>query len=76
MCSDAQEQFTLRLRSAGLQHLLIGQLVKDNELHSGNDAEFDTLVMDEDKLVHHIGSVPSHCVPHESCVCRVRSATI
>ncbi|TYZ62347.1 hypothetical protein PybrP1_002598 [[Pythium] brassicae (nom. inval.)] len=33
-----------------LQHVNVGDLVKERELHEGRDEEFDTLVLDEDKV--------------------------
>ncbi|KAL1915552.1 uncharacterized protein VTP21DRAFT_6676 [Calcarisporiella thermophila] len=34
----------------GLEHINIGQLVKERGLHEGYDQEFDTYILDEDKL--------------------------
>ena len=37
-------------QATGLRHINIGDLVKDQELHSGWDEEFDCFVIDEDKV--------------------------
>ena len=37
-------------QATGLRHINIGDLVKEQELHSGWDEEFDCLVIDEDKV--------------------------
>lgn len=36
--------------ATGLRHLNVGALVKEQELHSGWDEEFDCHVIDEDKV--------------------------
>ncbi|KAK2075594.1 hypothetical protein QBZ16_001702 [Prototheca wickerhamii] len=37
-------------QATGLRHINIGDLVKEQELHSGWDEEFDCFVIDEDKV--------------------------
>ncbi|KAJ9073210.1 factor activating pos9 [Entomophthora muscae] len=34
----------------GFQHIVVGDLVKQKELHDGYDEEFDTYILNEDKL--------------------------
>ncbi|KAI0225345.1 factor activating pos9 [Massospora cicadina] len=34
----------------GFQHIIVGDLVKQKELHDGYDEEFDTYILNEDKL--------------------------
>jgi adenylate kinase len=36
--------------AAGLRHLNVGELVKSQQLHSGWDEEFESWIIDEDKV--------------------------
>ncbi|CAG8570006.1 2121_t:CDS:2 [Paraglomus brasilianum] len=38
-------------QATGLTHIDVSALVKENSLHSGYDEEFDTLILDDDRLV-------------------------
>lgn len=39
--------------ATGLRHLNVGDLVKKESLHSGWDDEFDSYIIDEDKVSWH-----------------------
>lgn len=41
-------------RSTGHKHLDVSRLVKDHELHDGRIEEFDTLDLNEDKLIDYL----------------------
>lgn len=36
--------------ATGLQHICVGELVKRKGLHEGYDEEFDTYILDDDKV--------------------------
>ena len=35
----------------GLKHINVSHMVKEHELHEGMDDKFDTLMLDEDKVI-------------------------
>lgn len=41
----------------GMQHVCVGELVKEKNLHSGYITEFDTHELDEDKLCDYLESI-------------------
>ncbi|KAF2261064.1 P-loop containing nucleoside triphosphate hydrolase protein [Lojkania enalia] len=47
-------------RNLGFVHLSINQLVKDHGLHEGRDEEMGSWVVDEDKLLDHLETLPIH----------------
>lgn len=38
----------------GMQHISVGDLVKQHKFYEGRDEKYDTLVLDEDKLLDHM----------------------
>lgn len=38
----------------GMQHISVGDLVKQHKFHDGRDEKFDTLILDEDRLLDHM----------------------
>jgi adenylate kinase len=38
--------------ATNLKHVNIGDLVKQNQLHDGYDASFDTYILNEDKVIN------------------------
>jgi adenylate kinase len=48
----------------GLKHVAVGDLVRDKALHEGKDEEFDSFVLDEDKLLDEMEDMvaPGGCV--------------
>ncbi|OCK81266.1 P-loop containing nucleoside triphosphate hydrolase protein [Lepidopterella palustris CBS 459.81] len=54
----------LLARNAGLKHLSINQIVKDEKFHEGWDDELQTWIVDEDKLLDHLEILvaPGGCI--------------
>jgi adenylate kinase len=46
-------------RTTGLKHLSINQVVKDRGCHEGWDEEFQSWIVDEDKVQMHNTTLPS-----------------
>ncbi|TMW55745.1 hypothetical protein Poli38472_010627 [Pythium oligandrum] len=44
-------------RSESLQHVNVGDLVKEKNLHEGRDEEFDAFILDEDKVCDELEDV-------------------
>mmetsp|Transcript_24563 Transcript_24563/g.36043 ORF Transcript_24563/g.36043 Transcript_24563/m.36043 type:complete len:187 (+) Transcript_24563:137-697(+) len=42
---------SLIAESTGMTHLNVGEIVKEHKCYEGRDAEFDSLILDEDKLL-------------------------
>mmetsp|Transcript_6010 Transcript_6010/g.6869 ORF Transcript_6010/g.6869 Transcript_6010/m.6869 type:complete len:172 (-) Transcript_6010:66-581(-) len=56
--------------ATGFKYIEVGALVKERELHSGRNEEFDTLMVDEDKVVDELEDVLSqggNVVDYHSC---------
>mmetsp|Transcript_45209 Transcript_45209/g.143921 ORF Transcript_45209/g.143921 Transcript_45209/m.143921 type:complete len:170 (+) Transcript_45209:118-627(+) len=52
------------------EHVEVGKLVKEKELHEGYDAEFDTYILDEDKVCDELEDIMAEggkVVDHHSC---------
>lgn len=45
-------------QATGLRHINVGDLVKSEELHSGWDDEFNCWIIDEDKVLSVLYSLP------------------
>jgi len=44
---------------SGMKHIELGTLIKEKQLHSGRDEEFDTLILDEDKVCDELEDILS-----------------
>lgn len=54
----------------GFKHINVGELVKEHQLHAGYDQEFDTYLLDEDKVNDHLEDIIEEggfIVDHHSC---------
>ncbi|KAL6708147.1 factor activating pos9 [Coniothyrium glycines] len=47
-------------QATGFQHISINQIVKDEGFHEGKDEETGSWVVDEDKLLDHLETLPLH----------------
>ncbi|KAF2868382.1 AAA domain-containing protein [Massariosphaeria phaeospora] len=47
-------------QSTGFKHLSVNQIVKDEGFHEGRDEETGSWIVDEDKLLDHLESLPLH----------------
>ncbi|KAJ3091407.1 hypothetical protein HK100_007183 [Physocladia obscura] len=57
-------------QSTGLQHVEVGRIVAEKALHHGRDEAFDTLLLDEDRVVDELEPLMRHggcVVDHHSC---------
>ena len=57
-------------RRTGMEHVNVGEIVTAQGLHSGRDEEFDTFILDEDKVVDALEpgmSAGGKVLDHHSC---------
>ncbi|KAI8926880.1 AAA domain-containing protein [Entophlyctis helioformis] len=56
--------------ATGLKHVEVGKLVKEKQLHDGYDAEFDSYILNEDKVVDELEDIMAPggvIVDHHGC---------
>eukprot|EP00588_Corethron_pennatum_P011334 CAMPEP_0194266286 /NCGR_PEP_ID=MMETSP0169-20130528/1241_1 /TAXON_ID=218684 /ORGANISM="Corethron pennatum, Strain L29A3" /LENGTH=158 /DNA_ID=CAMNT_0039006933 /DNA_START=71 /DNA_END=543 /DNA_ORIENTATION=+ len=62
---------SLIAEKTGLKHVCVGDIVKEHACHEGMDTEFDSLILDEDKLIDTmepmVGSEGGFIVDFHSC---------
>ena len=49
----------------GFQHLCVGDLVKQNKFYEGKDEKFDSMILDEDRLLDHMEQVLADAADEE-----------
>ncbi|KAF2847273.1 P-loop containing nucleoside triphosphate hydrolase protein [Plenodomus tracheiphilus IPT5] len=47
-------------RATGFKHISVNQIVKDEGFHEGKDEETGSWIVDEDKLLDHLETLPLH----------------